>query len=406
MQNDTAERILVAGGGPVGMLSALSLAQQGIPVVVFEEHKSLRDDPRAATTHPSTLEMLDDLGILDKVESQGLHCRKFRFWDRLTGDMVAEFDHDALKDDCLFPYVVQCEQFKIATICMQEALKFSHTEILFSHNVVDVRQSDDQVVATVETPDGTQEFSGAYLIGADGGRSAVRKAMDIKLEGFTYQERFLVLSTPYDFTMVHGDVYRNYFFDPDEWCNLFKVAADGPPGLWRAVFPTNNEQTDEEILSHQSVQARMQKFFPKKGEYDLVHKNIYKIHQRVAETFRKGRVFLAGDSAHLNNPIGGMGLNGGIHDAVNLTEKLGRVWKGEGDASLFELYDRQRRIATTEFVQAQTIRNKKMLEEKDMDVRQKRMDEMRKNAADPTLAREFLLRSSLIASVRRAAEIT
>ena len=386
MVNDTEKRILIAGGGPVGMLSALGLAQQGIPVVVFKENESLRSDPRAATTHPSTLEMLDDLGILGEVERQGLHCRNFRFWDRITGDLVAEFDHDALKDDCRFPYVVQCEQFKTARIAMTELLKYPNTEVRFSHKVVDARQSEDQAIVTVDTTEGRKEIAGTYLIAADGGRSAVRRAMGIKMEGFTFPERFLVLTTPFDFSAVCGDVYRNYFFDPDEMCNLFKVAADGPPGLWRAVFPTDIDQTDEGILASASAQARMQKFFPKEGDYELVHRNLYKIHQRVAETFRKGRVFLAGDSAHLNNPVGGMGLNGGIHDSVNLTRKLGAVWKGESDDTLLDSNDRQRRIATTEFIQAQTISNKRMLEEKDMDLRRKRMDELRKSAGDPVRA--------------------
>lgn len=151
---------------------------------------------------------------------------------------------------------------------------------------------------------------------------------------------------------------------------------------------------------------RSSAFSPRIGSYEIVHRNLYKIHQRVAAAFRAGRALLAGDSAHLNNSIGGMGLNGGIHDAVNLAEKLASVWKGEAGEELLDLYDRQRRITNKEFIQAQTIQNKKILEERDLVQRKKRMDELRRTSEDPEAAREFMLRTSLIASVRRAAEIT
>ncbi|MDX1485963.1 MAG: FAD-dependent monooxygenase [Alphaproteobacteria bacterium] len=398
--------VLIAGAGPVGLISALALAQRGVPVIVLEAEPALYEDPRAATTHPATLEMLDDLGILEEVERQGLHCRHFRFWDRISGDMVAEFDHQLLENDCRFPYVIQCEQFKTASITYDALTALPGTEVRFSHRVAGLAQDGDGVTVTVDTPEGTRQLKGAYLIGADGGRSEVRKALGIEFEGFTYPEHFLVLTSPFDFQAHKDLVYRNYFFDPEEWCNLFKVAADGPPGLWRAVFPVDPDRSDAEVLGDENAQATLKRFFPKDSDYEIVHRNLYKIHQRVAVSFRAGRCLLAGDSAHLNNSIGGMGLNGGIHDAVNLADKLAPVWKGEADDRLLDLYDRQRRISNTEFIQAQTIENKKRLEERDMGQRQKRMEELREISEDPVRARAFMLRTSLIASVRRAAEIT
>ena len=157
-------------------------------------------------------------------------------------------------------------------------------------------------------------------------------------------------------------------------------------------------------LVHIKSQARLQKFFPLGEPYEIVHRNLYKIHQRVAATFRKGRVMLAGDSAHVNNPIGGMGLNGGIHDAINLGEKLGRVWHGETER-LLELYDLQRRTVATEFVQEQTIQNQKRLEAKDPATRAKFLQERREISGDPERARKFMLRSSMFESLRRANEI-
>jgi len=399
------KRVLIAGAGPVGLIAAYRLARDGVPVTVFEKENRLLDDPRAATTHPATLEMLAELDLVDDVARLGLICREFCFWDRPTGDLVANFDHELLADETDFPYVIQCEQFKLASLAYERLLAFDHVDVLFEHSVSGVTQDDGGVTATVSTPDGELSFKGTYLIGADGGRSAVRKSADIAFEGFTYPERFVVFTTPFDFQSVGNYSYRNYFADPDEWSNLFKVSGDGPPGLWRAVFPTGVDESDEDVANEAAAQARMQKFFPKDGDYDIVHTNIYVTHQRVAESFAKGRVFLAGDSAHVNNPIGGLGLNCGIHDAMNLTEKLLRVWKGEAGLEEMARYDVQRRTTNHEFVQAQTIQNKKRLEAKDPKTRAENLKELSEIASDPVRAKEFLLRSSLIASVRRAEKL-
>jgi 3-(3-hydroxy-phenyl)propionate hydroxylase len=404
MEN-TPERILIAGAGPVGLISALRLSQGGIPVTLFEKEDRLLDDPRAATTHPATLEMLDEIGIAEEAERQGLVCEEFYFWDRPKGEIVAKFNHKLLADETKFPYVVQCEQFKLAKITLAKLGEFSDCEVLFSHEVTGVKQDADSVTLSVTNSDGPQKFSGKYLFGCDGGRSVIRKSSDIGFEGFTYPERFVVYSTPFDFEAERGCCYRNYYADPDEWCNLFKVAGDGPPGLWRAVFPTDTAQSDDEVMSDEAVQARMQKFFPKDGDYDIVHRNVYVINQRVASAFRLGRILLAGDSAHLNNSIGGMGLNGGIHDAMNATEKLVKVWRGEADDSALDVYDIQRRTTTHEFTQAQTIANKKRLETKEPEARAKNLQELRDISTDPERAKQFLMGSSMLSAVRRAATL-
>ncbi|HAA90989.1 MAG TPA: FAD-binding monooxygenase, partial [Rhodospirillaceae bacterium] len=297
MSASDRERVLIAGAGPVGLISAYRLAREGIPVTVYEKEDRLLDDPRAATTHPATLEMLAELDLAEDVERLGLKCDEFRFWDRPTGDLVANFDHGLLADETDFPYVVQCEQFKLAKLAYERLESFDHVEVRFSEAVTGLAQDEDCVTATVTGADGERSEGGAYLIGADGGRSAVRKAADIEFEGFTWPERFVVFTTPFDFQSTRDYCYRNYFADPDEWCNLFKVAGDGPPGLWRAVFPTDVDESDEAVANPTAAEERMQKFFPKDDTYDLVHTNIYVTHQRVAESFAKGRVFLAGDAA-------------------------------------------------------------------------------------------------------------
>ena len=404
MQED--RRVLIAGGGPVGLFCALLLGRQGIPVRVFDANPDLQDDPRAATTHPATLEVLDEAGLVDDLIAAGLVAPIFQFWDRPTNTKVAEFDHAILKDDTKFPFVVQTEQFKTSRIIMKRLLALPNVEVLFNHAVTHVTQDAGSVTVTVESHGKTSTHKGAYLIGADGGRSTVRKQCEIAFEGFTWEERFLVLTTPFDFAANRGFCYRTYIADPAEWCNCFKVAADGPPGLWRTVFPTDTSLSEEQVMSDEAVQTRLQTFFPLDRPYEIVHRNLYTTHQRVAATFRKGRVLLAGDSAHVNNSIGGMGLNGGLQDAANVSEKLSKVILGGGGDDLLELYSLQRRTVSIEFVQAQSIANKKRLEARDAETRKKNFAELSETAADPAKAREFLLKASMISMQRRAASIT
>jgi 3-(3-hydroxy-phenyl)propionate hydroxylase len=263
-----------------------------------------------------------------------------------------------------------------------------------------IAHNDDSVALTVESCGKSREIRGSHLIGADGGRSTVRKALGIDFEGYTFPERFLVLTTPFDFAAERGCGFRSYFSDPDEWANLFKVSGDDGRGLWRVVFPTRPGESDEEVFNDSAVQQRLQRFFPKSGDYPVVHRNLYKVHQRVAAQFSQGCAFLVGDAAHVNNPIGGLGLNCGIHDAVELAGLLAPVLRGEAAADTLALYDRRRRPINIEYVQQQTIANKKRLEEKDAARRAESYGALRATAADPVAHRAFLMRSSLLESVR------
>jgi 3-(3-hydroxy-phenyl)propionate hydroxylase len=399
-------RVLIAGGGPVGLFCALLLGRRGLPVRLFEINDGIKEDPRAATTHPGTLEVLGAAGLTDDMERVGLIAPVFQFWDRPSGERIAEFDHTLLKDETAYPYVNQCEQFKTAGIILERLRAMPNVEVLFEHEVTEVAQSANDVTITVRGPGGERRHTGGYLIGADGGRSTVRKACGIAFDGFTWPERFIVLTTPFDFAANRGYCPRSYFADPDEWCNCFKVAADGPPGLWRTVFPTDPALSEDDLMNDAAVQARLQKFFPSSQPYDIVHRNLYVTHQRVAASFRAGRVLLAGDAAHVNNPIGGMGLNGGFQDAANLSEKLGDVMCGGAPEQLLDLYDLQRRTVAVEFVQEQTIANKRRLEARDPEARAKNFAELREMAADPARARQFLMRTSMLQSQRRAAAMT
>ena len=396
-------RIVIAGCGPVGVVAALACAQRGHHVTLLEAETKIDDNPRAATTHPSTLEMIAEVGLIDSFIREGLVARYFQFWDKPARAKIVEFDHDVLREETPYPFVVQTEQHKLARMGIERLKTFADCEVRFGTRVTGASQDGERATVFAEGPDGPEKYSADYVIGADGGRSTIRKALEIEFEGFTWPEHFLVLTTLDDFQqLLPGCCYRNYLADPDEWTNLFKVAGDDGKGRWRAVFPTRVEESDEEALGDESTYSRLQRVYPLERGYTVVHRNLYKVHQRVAATFRKGRVFLAGDSAHVNNSVGGLGLNGGIHDAIELVETLDQVIQGKAGEDLLDRYTRRRRTLNIEFVQEQTILNKKRLEERDPEARRRRFDELRAIADNPAQHKEFLLRTSLLASVRKA----
>jgi 3-(3-hydroxy-phenyl)propionate hydroxylase len=329
----------------------------------------------------------------------GRIARRMQYRDR--AGWVAEFDFGALADATSHPYRVQCEQFRLNGVLAERLAGMPHARLEFSSPVVAVEQDADGVAVSVEGPGGSRVARAAWLIGADGGRSRVREALGIPLEGFTWPERFLVASTPFEFAEVFpglSDV--SYFADPDEWFFLLRVV-----GVWRAMFPTRAEERDADILSDEGIERRLQRVWPRDGRYEIAHRTLYSVHQRVAATYRKGRAFLAGDAAHLNNPLGGMGMNGGIHDSVSLAEMLARVIRGEADPAELDRYERQRRPVALEYVNTISIANKRNLESRDAEQQRRWREEMTRAAGDPRLAREYLLKVSMIASLRKSESV-
>jgi 3-(3-hydroxy-phenyl)propionate hydroxylase len=405
MHTRSQRPILIAGGGPVGVITALALARQGLPVHVFEAEAKINDMPRAATTHAATLEMLAGLGMVDEVIERGLVEPLFRIWDRPSQQIVAEFDFRILKDETPYPFAVQCEQHKLAGMAIERLKRFPHAKVEFSARITSLTQSNDGVEVEVETADGTRKVAGAYLVGCDGGRSTVRKSLGIEFEGYTHPERFMILTTTDNLGTRYPGCTRNYISDPDAWFSLFKVSGDELGPLWRVLSSTKPEQTDDELMNPAATEARLQRFLPKDGTYDVVHRNLYNVHQRVAASFRKGRVFLAGDAAHVNNPLGGLGLNFGIHDAVELSDLLGRVIRREAPEDILNEYDLHRRPLNIEFVQQQTVANKKRMEEKDPAARAKDFDQLRRTVADPAAHRAYVRKASLIESVKKRAAV-
>jgi 3-(3-hydroxy-phenyl)propionate hydroxylase len=392
----TKDRVLIAGAGPVGLVAAANLVRHGIPVTVLEANPDLSEESRASTFHPPTLDMLDRLGVAETLIAQGLMAPQFQYRNKRDG-LIAQFDFAGIADATAHPFRLQCEQSRLTRILLERLRGAEDFDIAFSSAVSGVSQTADRVDVTVMRDGRAETESGRYLIGADGARSETRGALGIAFEGFTWPERFLVVSTPFDFHSVIEDlVCVNYVADSSRWHFFLQI-----PGLWRIMFPIAADESDKRALSGDFAQSLMAQLVPGIDHYEIAHTTLYRVHQRVAETFRRGRAFLIGDAAHINNPLGGMGMNGGIHDAINLTDRLAEVWRGSKHDTELDRFEKQRRLVTKEYVETQSIQNKKNLESPGTAFR----DRLIEIAADAGRTRDYLLAVSMISSLKRAQEL-
>ncbi len=398
---DSADRVVIVGAGPVGMVAAACLGAEGIPVTVVERTNDLPKDLRASTFHPPTLDMLDRFGVSEKLVARGLVCPTWQFRDRNEG-VVAEYDLGLLKNETAHPYRLQCEQWKLGEELGPVLEAMDCVELRYGLTASGLSEDEDGVSLTVTDESGSEDVLRCrYLIGADGAHSAIRKALDIDFEGLTIPEIFLTMSTEFAFhEAMPGLSNIAYISDPQEWFVLLRT-----PSLWRVLIPMDPTLSDEEIRSPARIERHLQGICAQPEPYEIVHATAYRVHQRVAKTYVSGRTFLVGDAAHLNNPLGGMGMNGGIHDSVNLVEKLLPVWHGKADLRTMGRYDRQRRKAAIETVQEQSLRNRRIMAEADPEMRRKYHDELRASVADPERHKAFLLKSSMIQSLRDLDEV-
>jgi 3-(3-hydroxy-phenyl)propionate hydroxylase len=384
------ERVFIAGAGPVGLVAAANLVRRGIPVTVFEAGADLSEESRASTFHPPTLDMLHTLGAAAPLIAQGLIAPKFQYRSKRHG-LLGQFDFAAISDVTSHPFRVQCEQSKLTRVVRDLLCTNPNFELAFDSEVRGVTQLVAGVEVSIKRKGRAETRSGRWLIGADGARSEVRRSLGIEFEGF------LVVSTPYDFHRVIPELVSVcYVADPERWHFLLQI-----PGLCRVMFPVAANESDKLALSPEFAQSLMATVVPGIADYEIAHTTLYRVHQRVAKSFRSGRAFLAGDAAHINNPLGGMGMNGGIHDAINLTERLVQVWNARGLESDLDRYDRQRRLVTLEYIEKQSIQNKRNLESDGTEFRRT----LKQIASDNAGTHDYLLRVSMIASLRRAAEL-
>ncbi len=395
----TRVQVVVAGAGPVGCVAAMLLARQGIAVALLEPGSDCAADMRASTFHSPTLEMLDTLGMTERLIARGLKAPVYHWRDRRSGEILS-FDLTEIADATRYPFRIQCEQYHLSRMLAAALAETDGAQMLFGHRLVAFDQDENGVTVHVDTPTQIRTFACDYLIGADGASSIVRKWLGVEFDGFTYPEKFLTLTTAEPLEKaLPGLAPVNYVSDPEEWLVLLRV-----PSLWRVLLPAN-DQDNAHLLSDAKKNAVFDRLIGHGADVQTFHRTIYHVHQRVAKQFRVGRVLLAGDAAHLNNPLGGFGMNSGIHDAFNLVEKLVPVLQGKAAADTLARYDRQRRTVTHTFTQRQTIDNLALMRAGQDEAHRMQRERMRDIAADPDKRRAYLLRQSMLTSVEEAAAI-
>jgi 3-(3-hydroxy-phenyl)propionate hydroxylase len=393
-------QVVIAGAGPVGCVAATYLAKHGIDVILAESGNDCAQDLRASTFHPPTLEMLDTLGVTDYLIETGLKAPVFHWRDRKSGE-VLDFDLTEISDVTKYPFRIQCEQYHLARKLSSRLDEEGQAKVLFGHRVVHYEQDADGVTVALEHMTGIKKVRCDYLIGADGANSLVRKWSGVEFDGFTYPEHFLCLSTETELAdHIPNLAYVNYVSDPDEWLVLLRV-----PSVWRVLVPASADESYEHLTSDAKKNQVFDGLVGDGASVQTKHRTIYRVHQRVAKSFHFDRVLLMGDSAHLNNPLGGFGMNSGVHDAFNGCEKLVRVLKGEAGQEELALYDRQRRITTHEFTQQQTIENMAIMRGGQGDAHAKRLAAMQGLKNDAERRRAYMLKQSMFTSLADAAKI-
>jgi 3-(3-hydroxy-phenyl)propionate hydroxylase len=384
--------VLIVGAGPVGLTLAWRLYELGIEALVFESAPHISDQLRASTFHPPTLDMFDRSGITHELIERGRITPEWQIRMHATGQR-AQFDLGVLKNDTDHPYRLQCHQAELSRALLR---RLPSDCVRFGVEVTAV--GDDSNGVWVDTGQG--KFRANFLVGCDGARSIVRKCMGVEFEGGTYPDNTILVTTSFPFhEHIRGLSGVNYIWKTEGTYSLLRL-----PDVWRISLHPRPDQSPEEALADDSIRAQTREILPDAPDLDILEKRIYRVHHRVASVYRKGRLLLAGDAAHLNNPKGGMGLNGGIHDVFSLSERLCDELHGAAHSDL-DRYERQRRpIAQNEII-AQADANRKRMNTNDPEERRRHLESLQDIATDPQKAREFLLKSSMITGLQRAATI-
>lgn len=389
--NGSSSPVLIIGAGPVGLSLAVALIKQGIRVEVFEALPELSGEIRASTFHPATLEMFAEWGVVDHVMAKGEKVDRLCYWERQTKERIAEFNYSAIANDTTFPFRLQCPQSVLTRTLRPLVEQSPLASVHMAHQLITFRDFGEEVEATFHTPGGTKIVRGSYLCGADGAKSVVRQELMLGFEGMTYKDRFLLVGTDLDLRPYYPDICPvNYMYDPEEWVIVLHL-----PDVVRLVFRLSDNEKAAVASQEMVVRRRIAHLLAAEANYHIKSISIYRVHQRVADTFRVGRVLLVGDAAHINNPSGGMGMNSGIHDAHCLAPRLTAVLRGHADHLLDE-YSELRKTVALNLVKKYSDKNYKDLAANDESYRRQRNESMKLMAADPDLARAYLLQASML----------
>ena len=393
--------VLICGAGPVGLVAGLRLALAGIETLVIDKENQVSQDFRASTFHPPTLDMLDELGLTQDLLSEGLVSPTWQIRQHESHDK-ALFDLSVLKDDTRYPFRLQCEQRVLTRRADAKAQNTPNLQVRYGCELTHLVQDQSGVTASLSTTNGPEQIHARYLIAADGARSVCRKLTGMTFTGETYPETTILATTTFKFEGVLPELSNvNYV-----WCKEGTFSLLRLPSIWRCSLYSDPDETVEQALEPAAIERKLQRIVPRSEPYNIVEIRPYRIHRRLIDNYRAGSVVFAGDSAHLTSPSGGMGMNGGIHDAVNLTDKLIAILRQGASEDLLDQYTRQRRPVAEEEILAQSHINRMRMQRRDAVWRAEEMSRLQALIASPEQHREHLLKSSMISGLARAAAVT
>ena len=393
--------VLICGAGPVGLVAGLRLALAGIETLVIDKENQVSQDFRASTFHPPTLDMLDELGLTQDLLSEGLVSPTWQIRQHESHDK-ALFDLSVLKDDTRYPFRLQCEQRVLTRLADAKAQNTPNLQVRYGCELTHLVQDQSGVTASLSTTNGPEQIHARYLIAADGARSVCRKLTGMTFTGETYPETTILATTTFKFEEVLPELSNvNYV-----WCKEGTFSLLRLPSIWRCSLYSDPDETVEQALEPAAIERKLQRIVPRSEPYNIVEIRPYRIHRRLIDNYRAGSVVFAGDSAHLTSPSGGMGMNGGIHDAVNLTDKLIAILRQGASEDLLDQYTRQRRPVAEEEILAQSHINRMRMQRRDAVWRAEEMGRLQALIASPEQHREHLLKSSMISGLARAAAVT
>ncbi|MEN5107305.1 FAD-dependent oxidoreductase [Pseudomonas sp. TWI672] len=360
------KRVVIIGAGPTGLVTALGLARKGAQVTVIDREDDILRWPRAMVYLPSTLKVLDEIGLLERAKEVGAYGYEFNLRFPLTGN-IGRLSYKDLEGHTPYAYNLHFGQDILAEIVLTEFLALPGTEIRWKTSFDSIEQSEDCVQVAVHTPNGPRTIEADWVVGADGARSSVRKDLGVDFEGFTWEDTFMATNVYYDFDK-YGYAPSTMIAGAENWAVIAKI---NDQGYWRIAYGEDSSLSEEERVAR--IKERYKSFLPDlDAPCEMVMANSYRVHQRSAKTYRVGRVMLAGDAAHATNPIGGMGFTSGVQDADTLIKCLGGVINGELNEDALDWYSYERRRCFLEIANPTAIEFKRRTQERDT---QKRMQD-------------------------------
>lgn len=356
-------RVLVVGAGPAGLVIALGLARTGAQVTVVDSEADVIASPRAMVYLPSTLKVLDKLGLLEDAKAIGAIGYEYNMRFPLSG-RIGRMDHRLVADLTPYAYNLHLGQHKLAHIVLKHLAALPGTSVRWNTRFEAVEQQADTARVTLVGKDEAREqLEFDWVIGADGGRSSVRQAIGVTFDGFTWPDTFMATNLYYDFE-ARGYASSNMVADPQDWAVIAKI---DDKHLWRIAYGERTDCTEAERLGR--IKERYKAFLPDDGAYEIELANSYRVHQRTASSYRVGRVLLAGDAAHLTNPIGGMGFTSGVQDANMLIDAFTALFANDADETVLDWYAYERRRCFLEIANPTAIEFKRRTQEADRDRR-------------------------------------